>query len=255
MLEALDIGLHAGPLLVEQGRALSQQLERGNGLRQLRFRLGDLLAQPRQRRLPLRHAELVGLHLARKARGRSGLGAFTQGELAQDPVGFLALVEHRPVIMDEEGDLETPDFLPERLELFGRPRLSFEGRQLAPDLMNNVADSQQILVGGLQLSQRLGLLSLVADDPGCLFDQLAPLDRRRLQHTINPALLDDCMPFTASSRVEQQAANVFQAAGRLIDEVLAHAVAEQPARHHHLLTFPERKRQWRGLPITVAVAV
>src|SRR2546427_639442 len=157
--------------------------------------------------------------------------------------------------MDEEGDLETPDFLPERLELFGRPRLSFEGRQLAPDLMNNVADSQQILVGGLQLSQRLGLLSLVADDPGCLFDQLAPLDRRCLQHTINPALLDDRMSFTASARVEQQAANVFQAAGRLIDEVLAHAVAEQSARHHDFVTFPERKWQSRRLAAAVAVVV
>src|SRR2546426_1216282 len=220
-----------------------------------RYRVASLLAHHRQHRLPLRHAELVGLHLARKAGGRSGLGAFTQGELAQDPVGFLALVEHRPVIMDEEGDLETPDFLPERLELFGRPRLSFEGRQLAPDLMNNVADSQQILVGGLQLSQRLGLLSLVADDPSCLFDQLAPLDRRCLQHTINPALLDDRMSFTASARVEQQAANVFQAAGRLIDEVLAHAVAEQSARHHHFVTFPERKWQSRRLAAAVAVVV
>src|SRR5438552_15060044 len=121
--------------------------------------------------------------------------------------------------------------------------------------MSNVADSQQSLVGGLQLSQRLGLLTLVADDPGCPFDQLAPLDRRGLQHTITPALLDDCMPFTASSRVEQQAANVFQAAGRLIDEVLAHAVAEQSARHHHFVTFPERKWQSRRLAAAVAVVV
>ncbi len=255
MLEALDIGLHAGLLLVEQGRTLGQQLERGGGLRQLRFRLGDLLAQPGQCRLPLRHAELVGLHLVRKARDRSGLGAFTQGEFAQDPVGFLALVEHRPVIVEEDGELETPDFLPERLKLFGCPRLPFQGRQLASDLINNVADAYQVLTGGLQLPQRLGLLFLVADDPGCLFDQLAPLDRRRLQHTINPALLDGRMPFAASARVEQQAADVFQAAGRLIDEVLAHAVAEQPARHHHLLAFPERKWQWRGLAVTVAVAV
>src|SRR5439155_5836887 len=193
-------------------------------------------------------------HFARKARDRSGLGALTQGELAQDPVGFLALVEHRPVIVDEDGELETPDFLPERLKLFGRPSLPFQGRQLAPDLIDNVADSQQILMGGLQLPQRLALLFLVADDPGCLFDQLAALDRRRLQHAINPALLDGRMPLAASARVEQQAAYVFQAAGRLIDEVLAHAVAEQPARHHHLLTFPERKWQWRCLAFTVTVA-
>ena len=141
LLEALDIGLHADPLLVEQGRALGQQLERGDGLCQLRFRLGDLLAQPGQRRLPLRHTEMVGLHFIRKARDRNGLGAFTQGEPAQDPVGFFALVEHRPIIVDEDSELETPDFLPERLKLFGRPRLSLQGRQLAPHLINNVADA------------------------------------------------------------------------------------------------------------------
>src|SRR5437899_12147227 len=63
------------------------------------------------------------------------------------------------------------------------------------------------------------------------------------------------MPFAASARVEQQAADVFQAAGRLIDEVLAHAVAEQPARDHHFLTFPKRKWQSRRLAVAVPVAV
>ena len=69
--------------------------------------------------------------------------------------------------------------------------------------------------------------------------------RRGIQNQVKAPLLDDCVSLASRPGIQEQAPDILEPAGRLIDQVLAVAVPEQAARDHHLVALTELSRQAR----------
>src|SRR5439155_17798993 len=117
--------------------------------------------------------------------------------------------------------------------------LTFQRVQLPTHFDVDVADPEQVLARRFKLAERLGLLLLVPHDAGGLLDELAAILRRGVQDLFDAALLNDRVPLASRSGIEEQASNILQPAGRLVDEILAVAVSIEPPRDHHLVIFAE----------------
>ncbi len=156
--------------------------------------------------------------------------------------GFKIRV-HRAIVAGQEFDLEAAGFLLQGLVGAGLTGLALEGIQLLLHLCHNVAHTQHVLLGRLELAQGFALLFLVANDAGSFFDQFPAVLRRGLQDLLDPALLNDGMAFGPGSGFDQDAPNVFQAARRLVDEVLTVAVSIESPGDHQFLILTELARQ------------
>src|SRR5207249_2125048 len=74
-------------------------------------------------------------------------------------------------------------------------------------------------------------------DPGRLLEDVAALLGARVEEGVDLALLDECRGRGASARVEEKLADVAQARGLAVEEVLALAGAVEAPRHLHLVAL------------------
>ena len=205
--QGFDLLLVERRLLLE---APDRQLARVRGFTDRgrpRIRLGQLETEPFERRLDLRHPP-----------GRRGLPR-------------ARVREPRPCRLDRLAEqLVAPgelDLLP-AAQLFAQPlvapclgRLPLQRSALLLDLEDDVVDACQVLLGGLELQLRGSPAGLVFRDPGCFFDQLAPIGRTRAEDLADFALLDDGVGLHADAGVHQQILHVLQSDDFAVDEVLA----------------------------------
>ncbi len=214
------------PLGGQPGQAAQPLAERGQPevglLRGGQPRLGLGLG-----RLQLRLAllALLQLLLHRPAAGQDGglVGGLTLqggpqrehvvGEQAQPGVAEVGLDDGGPA-----GDLGLPA---QRLELTAQ-------------LGDEVLDTVQVGLHGVQLPQRLLLALAVLQDAGGLLDERPAVLRAGVQHLVELALADDDVHLAADAGVRQQLLDVEQAAGVAVDGVLALAAPEHQAADRDL---------------------
>jgi hypothetical protein len=92
-------------------------------------------------------------------------------------------------------------------------------------LFHNVRQSEQILINAFQSTRGLKALRLKAANASGLFKNDPPLARRRLQHHINFALLNDAVGFGGDAGAGKQIANVTQPTRLAVDQVFAFAAS------------------------------
>ena len=91
------------------------------------------------------------------------------------------------------------------------------------------------------------LALLVLGDAGGLFDEQAAVFRARADDQADPALLDDRVRLGADAGAEEELGDVLQADLRLVDQVLARAVAVEAARDRDLRVVLVLGRQRLGV--------
>ena len=114
-------------------------------------------------------------------------------------------------------------------------RLPLERADLAFDLLDDVAEPQQVCFRRLELAQRLALLPFVFRDPGGFFENGAPIFRTRAEDLIDPALLHDRVGAASDAGVGEKALDVLQPADRFVEQVFRKSVAIDAARHAHIV--------------------
>ena len=105
------------------------------------------------------------------------------------------------------------------------------------DLVQEIGDADQVVLGAFQLPLRQAPPRLVLVDAGGFLDELAPFQRTAVHHRFHHALLDDGVGVGAHARVQQEVGDVLEAAGHLVDLVLARARAEIAARDRDFAVF------------------
>ena len=230
-------GEFAQPLLVELDAALvpvnlAFQLQPALLLRaDFVFQLRQPLAQLRNLVFAAQHAGRVGLDLVPEVVGR------------RLPLRNLSLqlVE----LMAGELGIEVLQFRGQLFVAARFARLALEGANLPLHLPHQVGHAQQVLLGVFELAQRLFLLRLVLGDPGRLLEDHPAVFRLAREDLRDVALGHDAVAGAAHPRAHEQLLDVFQPARRLVDEILAPAVPENPARHRHLVVshLDARRRQ------------
>ena len=106
-------------------------------------------------------------------------------------------------------------------------RLVLDAAQAALDLAKDVAEAQEVLLGALELAFGLAALGLVLGDAGGLFEDHAPFLRVGLQEDVDLALLDKAVGIEADAGIHEELADVAQAAGLAVEEILRLAAAVQ----------------------------
>ena len=185
------------------------------------------------------HLQPDGLEFRVQSSLLGSLACFLRVELRQVGLHRRLAREQRTAVQNEQPDLQRLGFLLKVLVGTSLPGLTFQRVQLPTHFDDDVADPEQVLARRFKLAERLGLLLLVPHDAGGLLDELAAILRRGVQDLFDAALLNDRVPLASRSGIEEQASNILQPAGRLVDEILAVAVSIEPPRDHHLVIFAE----------------
>ena len=148
--------------------------------------------------------------------------------------GRLELLPERGVVLEFEEELQLRGPEIELLVPLGLVRLALERVPLPLDLDDHVADAQEILLGGFQLARRGSALGLVFHDPGRFLDQDAPLGRPGVHNAADAALFDQGIRFSRQPRVDEEIGDVSEAAGDLVEQILALTGAVEAAGDIHL---------------------
>ncbi len=75
----------------------------------------------------------------------------------------------------QQYNLDLTRFFFQRLVGSGLARLALQGIQLFLNFRDDVANPQEVLLCGIELSERFSFLFLVANDTCCFFDKLTPI--------------------------------------------------------------------------------
>ena len=126
-------------------------------------------------------------------------------------------------------DLQRPQLGHQVAVAAGGVGLLLERAELAAHLAHQVAQAQQVALGGGQPALGPLLALAVLEDAGRLLDDEAPLLGPGVEHGVDLALADDDVLLAADAGVAEQVLHVEQAAGHAVDGVLALARAEQRA--------------------------
>ncbi len=222
----VELALHAAPLLVEQrgeaAAALAQRLDAHHPV-------GEPFDAERGERL-LRADDRV----VERSQPRPHLG------LAALQLGAL-VVQSREAVL-QAADLVTREVQADRAQLLHDRAVALRGlglplerRELAPDLAQQVAEAQQVALGGDQSPLGALLALAVLEDASGLLDDRASLLGRRVEDRVELSLADDDVLLAADARVGQQLLDVEEATGHAVDLVLRlTAAAEQRARDRDL---------------------
>jgi hypothetical protein len=89
------------------------------------------------------------------------------------------------------------------LEVAGLAGLKLDAAEPLLELFDHVAGPQQVLLRAFELALGLALAGLVFTDAGRLFEDDPPVGRRRQQHEIYLALLDDRVGLGPHAGVEE----------------------------------------------------
>ncbi len=181
--------------------------------------------------------------------GELDLGALALGEDGLEPLlrrparergGGAALLGLRAAGV-ERREVEPGEPRPEpgdlRRELLGplrRGRLQRERPQALAHLLLDVAGALDL--GGDARELQLGAVAAALElaEPGCLLDQRAAVLGLRGEHGVDLPLADDRVHRAAEADVGEQLDEVGAPDRRAVDEVLALAAADEPARDRDL---------------------
>ncbi len=106
---------------------------------------------------------------------------------------------------------------------------------LALHFADGLRDFTQVDFGLVELAQGLFLLSLEAGDPGGFLENHTAVFGAAAQYLSDMALSHDAVAGPAYARSHEKLLDILQAAGCLIEEILAGAIPENPARHRHFI--------------------
>ncbi len=115
--------------------------------------------------------------------------------------------------------------------------LFFQRADLFLQLRKDIVDTQKVLPLAFQLLLCSRLAPLVFDNARRLIEQLPAFLRLPAQYTLNLPLPDDGIAFLTNPCVIKQLIDVFQAAGRTIDKVLALPGTVNPSRYRHFIVI------------------
>ena len=243
-------GLPGDPLgVVEQG-ARALRIARGLG-RELEIALSERLAallQPLDRAAHRPRACRRALLLERERRELS-LGPFSaRRRLAQQSV--------RSAVVSPGGPEARVRAVPERARLgelgaeqaqarlrelpgdhlcpLGGRRLQLERSQPCAHLTLDVGGALEVGAHAAELQLCPLAAALELAETGCFLDEPAPLVGSREQHLIDAALGDDAVQLAPQARVCEQIAHVHAADGRAVEQVVAVALARDPAHDRDL---------------------
>ena len=132
-------------------------------------------------------------------------------------------------------DLAVEPLVPPRLADLALQRAHF-----LADLVDDVVEPHQVALGAVQLALRLLAAGLVLGDARALFEQVPQVVVVLVEDRLDHRLLDDRVRCVVHAAVEEEIAKILQPAGRAIQEVVAAAVAGDPALDRH---FREVDRQ------------
>ena len=150
----------------------------------------------------------------------------------RDPV---LLIAQRIVLTPREVELEHAEIARQRLVAPRLARLPLQRADLPLDLAHDVVHANEIRLGVFEFPQRLALLRLELGDARRLLENRAPVLRTTAQDQVDLALLHDRVTAPPDARVHEQLMDVAQAARRLVEQILALAVAENAPRHTDFL--------------------
>jgi hypothetical protein len=171
-----------------------------------------------------------GLHFAQS--GRSG--RFAVARVGQTSACRLDRIGERAIAASEQHLLPSAHLVAQAGVAARLRGLTLQRAFLLLDFENDVIETRQIELGGLELQLCRAPARLVLGDPGGFFDQLATIGRPRTEDHSDLALLDDGVGFGAQPRVHQQFVNVLETALMAVDEVLALTRSEEAPRHFHV---------------------
>ena len=118
-------------------------------------------------------------------------------------------------------------------------RLQLDTAKLLFDLAHDIRQTQQILLGPIQLAKGLLLVRLELAYPGCLLEDNPPVDGGFLQQLVDLTLFDNGIGAHPDTRVHEQFANIPETADLVVDQVLAVAASvESPAYLQRALLDP-----------------
>ena len=123
--------------------------------------------------------------------------------------------------------------------------LTLQRADLPLHFAHEIGHAQQILLGIFQFAQGLSPLRLVLRDARRLLENQPPVFRFAGEDLRDVALGHDAVARAAHAGAHEQLLDVFEPAGSLVDEILAPAIPEDPARDRHLIVgqLDARRRQ------------
>ena len=133
---------------------------------------------------------------------------------------FEVAQQLRPLLARER-ELEDALLFAEAFELGRLSGLTFDRRDLSPDLTEHVLHAQQVLIRGLELALGLTPARLVLADAGRFLDERATFLGLSGHDLGDSPLLDDRVALRADPGVAEEVEDVAQAARRLVQQVLA----------------------------------
>ena len=153
-----------------------------------------------------------------------------------DALAVLARLEGKVIAAEEVGiDLFVLELIGIGAVLFRRLRLLFEGAELFFRLVHALDKDGEVVLRALELALDLALLRLELHDARRLFKDGAAVLGLGVHDLLDLALPDDGIALLADADAVQKGDDVFQAAGLLVEKVLALARAVQPPRHGDFL--------------------
>ncbi len=147
-------------------------------------------------------------------------------------LGFVAdvlgkLVVQRHQVIGQQASPGITHVQLDGLRSAGNLRLAAQGRQLPADLGVQVFQPVHVALHGLQLAQGLFLAPPVLEHPGGFLDEAPAVFGSGMEDSVQLALADDDMHFTAQPRVGQEFLDVQQPARASVDCVFGAACTEQ----------------------------
>ena len=189
----------------------------------LDLELARLLLADRLVLLPARELDLLDRSIQRLQLG--GVLEVRVPQLQQQRLGFVDLPRELRDVVLRQPDVQRLGAGLVFVEESGLGRLALEAAHLALDLEDDVGDPQQVLVRRVDLAQRLGLVLLIARDPGGFLHEITPLFRAGLGDDADVPLLDHRVGTGAQPAAEEKVVNVLETAGLLVQQVGAFARA------------------------------
>ncbi len=241
--QAIEFLPSLDPLLLVQFAPVAFHFDRSQGLRLLLLDLRQLFATLTDDDAGFVHGQSDPLQLGGETSLLGGLLGLLAGQGFQLPLDLDDRRAQPAVLIGQQLDLQRARLLLKHLIGPRLTRLALERVQLFFHFGDDVADAQQILLGRVELPQRFRLLLLVADDPGGFLDQFTPVLRGGIQNLVDLPLGNHGVPLGPRSGVQQHAANVFQTARGLVDEIFTVTVTVEAAGDHEILILRQLARQ------------
>ena len=134
-----------------------------------------------------------------------------------------------------EIEVEASQIALDGLVALGGPCLAPEWPHLPLQLLENVAQSEDICIRALQPAYRSLFSQTVLENPGCLFDNRPVVLGLSVQDRVELTLAHDDVLVTPNATVGQQLLHVQKPAVDPVDLIVAAAVSVEPSRNVHLI--------------------